>query len=93
MLIEIQNKKRLEGNCWGITKYLSKKRISVGISEARNKDIGEYSSTLLHELLHVWIEIIKAQGAVINSRKEHAFIYDVEAKIADAVKVLKRRSK
>jgi hypothetical protein len=58
-----------------------------------NKDLAEYGSTLLHELLHVWLAILQANGAVINKRKEHPFIYAVEKNITGLVKMLSKGGK
>jgi hypothetical protein len=93
MMIIIKDKQRINGDCYGVTRYIGPKKIVVEMSLELNKDLAEYGSTLLHELLHVWLVILKANGAVVNKRKEHKFIYKVEKKITSLVKMLKKEKK
>lgn len=90
MIIQIKDVKKIKGRCYGLTRYLSPKKVVVEMSLDLNKDLAEYGSTLLHELLHVWLVILKANGAVISRRKEHPFIYKVEKRITDLVKMLRK---
>jgi hypothetical protein len=92
MLIQIKDVKTIKGQCYGITRYVSPKKIKVEMSLSLNKDLAEYGSTLLHELLHVWIVILRSNGAVISKKQEHPFIYLVEKKITRLVKMLKGKS-
>jgi hypothetical protein len=91
MLIVIKDVKRIKGQCYGITRYMGRKKIAIDISMELNKDLAEYGSTLLHELLHVWLVILRSNGAVINKRKEHPFIYQVERQITNLVGMLQRK--
>jgi hypothetical protein len=88
MLIVIKDVKKIKGQCYGITRYKGRKKIEIEISQELNPELAEYGSTLLHELLHVWLVILRSNGAVINKRKEHPFIYQVERQITDLVKML-----
>lgn len=90
MIIVIKDRKKIKDGCYGITKYVSPKKIVIEISLSLNKDLAEYASTLLHEMLHVWVVILKSNGATINRRKEHPFIYKVERRIIDLLPMLKR---
>lgn len=89
--ITIKNKKKLKDDDYGVTNYVSNKKFVIEVSLSRNPDLAEYGSTLLHELLHAWLGILKLNGAKFNSRNEHKFIYKVEKNITDLLKMLKRK--
>lgn len=90
MIIHIKQRNRLPKRRFGVVKYLSPQRVRIEVSLERNTSLAEYSLTLLHELLHVWLEIIKSNGAVTDKRNEHKFIYAVERQIIQLVSILKR---
>ena len=77
----------------GLTTIKSKDHVLIEIAEDKNKELSEFSITLLHELLHVWISIIKSNGAPINLRLGHKFIYAVELEVAKLSKLLKGKIK
>lgn len=91
MIIVIKNVNKIKGRCYGVTKYVSKQKAVIELSLELNKDLAEYSSTLLHELLHVWIAILQANDAKLNKKKEHTFIYKAEREIAKLMTVLRRK--
>jgi hypothetical protein len=88
-MIEIKNVKYIRGKYYGIARFNSAKRITIQIAQNLNPTVAAYSSTLLHELLHVWVAIVKMSGGTIDRRKEHRFIYKVEDKITKLLKIMK----
>lgn len=83
--------RKIRGKRWnlaGITLGLGDNFL-IKISEKENPTIAEFSITLLHELLHVWLEVIKKNGAAIDLRKDHRFITSVEQSVIKLAKVLK----
>jgi len=66
----------------------NKEVITINISTKKNKNQAEFYVTLLHELLHVWVAVMKANRAKV--KHEHKFIYRCEDAI---IKELKRLSK
>lgn len=79
MTIVIKNQKRLSDGSYGVTHFLSVNRIHIKMNLEKNETVAEYGCTLLHELLHAWLKILKLHGAKFDSRKEHKFIYATEA--------------
>lgn len=59
----------------------SNSKAEIHISKLRNKTVGEFSETLLHELLHFWCTILQSHGLAKPQRKEHKFIYKAVDKI------------
>jgi len=91
MIVEIKNVKYIRDKCYGIARFISKNRILIEVSKSLNNTIGEYASTLLHELLHVWVAIVKINGGSIDRRKEHKFIYQVERDISKRLTIMRRQ--
>lgn len=75
MIIEIRNVKNIKDGSYGTTTFQSKYRALIKVAESKNTTIDEWSNTVLHELLHVWIALLKANGAKIDRRFEHRYIY------------------
>ena len=73
----------------GLSTFETNGDVLIEISEKENPTIAEFSVTLLHELLHVWLEVIKKNGATIDLRKDHKFITQVEQSVIKLAKVLK----
>ena len=76
-------------NLAGLTTFEKNGDALIEIANDENPTIAEYSVTLLHELLHVWLEVIKHKGATIDLRKDHKFIYAVEDVIIKLSQILK----
>lgn len=96
MLIKILMKKTMirtigtkRYNLAGLSTFQTNGNVLIEISEKENPTIAEFSVTLLHELLHVWLEVIKKNGATIDLRKDHRFITSVEQSVIKLAKVLK----
>ncbi len=73
---------------YGTCEVVSKNKIQIEISEAKNTDRNEYFVTLLHELLHAWIFVMKANGVELPIKREHKWIYSVQAVVIEALKYL-----
>ncbi len=63
---------------FGLTTFKSKRTVEIQIADDLNDSVGQFAITLLHEFLHVWLSVLKANGAYIDSRKEHSYIRMVE---------------
>ena len=88
-MIVIKNRKRLRGQCFGITRWVSPNKWTIEMSLEKNDNLAEYGLTLLHEFLHVWVMILKHNGGKLDGRKEHKFIYSVERSIINLLPLLK----
>jgi hypothetical protein len=96
MRIDIHTSKRVRlknRECYGLTCIKKNNKIDIYISETACKDMAQFATTLFHEMLHAWIEIIKSGGATIDARKSHRFIYDMEKKLAVSIKLMQGRKK
>lgn len=89
MILEIKNVKDCRNKAMGNFIIKGNEKAIITISLKRNKTVAEYCSTLLHEMLHAWVTIFRAQGVKITNLKEHKFIYAVEGKIVKELKLLK----
>jgi len=89
MILEIKNVKKCKNRAMGNFVIVGNERAVITISLTANKTISEYSSTLLHEMLHAWVTLLRAQGIKATNYKEHHFIYAVEQKILKEIKRLK----
>lgn len=79
ILIKQPKRVRLDNyECYGVTRFLSPSKYVVYVGKNKNREPGQYAITLLHELLHVWVDLIKRNGFPIDLRKEHPYIYAVE---------------
>ena len=81
MRIDIEEVPIMRGEwrtAFGRTHVLSQKRMKITLARKPIVTIAEYSEVLLHELLHVWMRMIKSRGAKVDMRKQHEFIYSAE---------------
>ena len=67
----------------------------VSMSLHHNRTLADYSLTLLHELLHLWVLCLRVRGFKVKNITEHRFINAVEDKLLTQIKYLKpiRRKK
>lgn len=98
MRLDIKWVKRARLNnreCYGVTRFFKDdRRAIIYISRAANKNVAQYAMTLLHELLHVWIALLRRAGSKVDSRRDHTFIYAVEKVIVKFCKrILLKRAK
>lgn len=50
----------------------------ITIARDKNGNLAEFGVTLLHELLHFWIQVLRVKGAEISEANEHRFIDKLE---------------
>jgi hypothetical protein len=89
MILEIKNVKKCKNGAMGNFIILGNEKARITISLKENKTVSDYGSTLLHEMLHCWVTLLRAQGIRPTNYKEHHFIYAVEKKILKEVRKLK----
>lgn len=81
MIIEIKLVNRIRLNnkeCYGLTTLVKGDRAVITISKTI-KDCWQFNITILHELLHVWLYILKSSAKCIDMRRAHTFIWAMEA--------------
>ena len=94
MLVEIKEVKKCRNGAYGNFFLRGAKSSLITVSLKLNDTIAEYSATVLHELLHLWVTIIRIKGFRTTNVKEHRFIYAVEKVVIEmAKKHLKPRRK
>lgn len=91
MIIEIKNVKECRNKAFGNFVIKGHEKVLITVSLKKNVTVAEYCSTLLHEMLHAWVTILRAQGVRTSNMREHRFIYAVERKILNELRYLKRR--
>ena len=95
MHVEIKAVKRCRNGAYGNFIVRGRESALITISLAKNKTVAEYGSTVLHELLHLWVGILRRKTFRCTNNKEHRFIYAVERKIYNLAKkhLAKRRKR
>jgi antirestriction protein ArdC len=63
----------------------------ITISLALNRGMHEYAATLLHELLHLWVTMMRVKGLRVSNIREHRFIYAAEVVVAHLARRFMRR--
>jgi len=74
-LIDTDDGKELFGSC----DMHKRNKMIITISRRKNKTIDKYGATLLHELLHGWVNVLELHGFETTEDKEHKFIDYIEA--------------
>jgi len=83
-----------EGDCGYCTRRnRSKDSYEIAISRSAHKTVADFGSTLLHELLHLWIYILQVYGYKVSLKIEHQWIKAVENTIIEFMYILKRGKK
>jgi hypothetical protein len=90
MIIEIRSVKRCKDGSFGYFQAVSRTRALICVSQELNTTVAQYAATLLHELLHLWVTLLRADGFKARNGEEHRFIYDVETM---AVRKMKKHFK
>lgn len=89
MNIKIRHVEKIKGS-YGETGFPSPHRAIITINRQLNKSLSSYASTMLHELLHVWIRILALKGFEIDDETEHTFIYAAEKAVLTEFKKVKK---
>lgn len=90
MKINIKMVKSLDGK-YGQTSCDGKTFLIELAKDKTEDNLQEFMLTLLHEFLHIWGAIAKANKADIDRRQEHRFIYAVERSVTRLVNTHYRR--
>ncbi len=90
MVIKIKLVKDCYKGAYGTCQVVSKDTIEIEISKRLNTDKYQYFVTLLHEIIHAWVYIMKANGIHMSDRKEHDWIYSVQTVVIKALQYLKK---
>jgi len=77
MQIKIRHVAALNGD-YGETSFPGPKKAVITIARNMNRRMHTYSSTMLHELLHVWTHVLELNGFKMDEEVEHDFIYATE---------------
>lgn len=94
MLVNIKEVKKCRNGAFGNFLMRGAGYALITVSLKLNDTVAEYAATVLHELLHLWVTIMRLKGFRVSNVKEHKFIYAVEDIIkAMAKKHLKPRRK
>lgn len=92
MKIILKTVKKLSTGGLGRTRALGRDTVVIEVSEKDNQDLWTFGVTVFHELLHVWTNIMKTNGAELDMRKEHQFIYAMHNPLAQHVLKMRRKS-
>lgn len=90
MIVRINKVKACRNKAYGNFLLRGHESALITISLKLNPMLAEYGATLLHELLHLWITMMRREGFRGSDKKEHEFIYEVEDQI---VRIMKRHFK
>lgn len=78
MLVNIKDVKACKNKAFGNFLLRGHNYALITISKKLNTTVAEYGSTVLHELLHLWVTVLRLKGFRTNNVREHKFIYAVE---------------
>lgn len=94
MLVEIKDVRKCKNKAYGNFLIRGKQKILITIALDKNDTVAEYSATVFHELMHLWVTILRSKGFYCTDIKEHRFIYAAEDFVLQAAKKhLKARKK
>lgn len=89
MNIKIKLVETCPKNEYGTCEIVGNNSILIEISKKKNNDKRQFFVTLLHELMHAWCFIMKANGIKMSIRKEHKWIYSVQNVVFKALEFVK----
>jgi len=83
MLIRITESKRRfyddEGDeLYGQCSFQTPQRMSIRISRPLNRKVNTFAGTLLHEMLHAWVNMLERKGFQTDEEREEKFIRRAE---------------
>lgn len=80
-----------KGDCgYCVVRNKRKDKYEIVISQTAHKTVADFGSTLLHELLHLWVYLIAVYGYRVKLKYEHQFIRAVETTIIQFMYILKQ---
>jgi len=75
--VKLKDRKFCSNKKWlGEIRWSKKDKVEIVISTTMNKNPVEFFLSLIHELLHLWVSVMRINGVKIKN--EHKFIYSVE---------------
>ena len=86
MLVNIKEVKKCRNGAYGNFLMRGAGYSLITISMKLNDTVAEYASTILHELLHLWVTLLRLKGFRVTNKKEHKFIYAVEQVVLEMAK-------
>lgn len=93
MLVNIKDVKKCRNGAYGNFLMRGAGSALITVSLNLNNTVAEYAATVLHELLHLWVTILRLKGFRVTNTREHRFIYAAEKHIITmAKKHLRRKS-
>ncbi len=90
MRIDIKFIDECKNRAFGTTEVVNNKTILIKISRKKNVTKAEFFITMLHELLHSWMFILKANGIKMSETREHKWIYLVQNEIVHALSKVRK---
>lgn len=81
MILEIKKVKACRNKAYGTFTILGHERARILVSLKKNTTLAEYAATLLHELLHCYTTLLRAEGFRTTNKKEHRWIESCEAAV------------
>lgn len=92
MILEIKKVKQCRNGAYGNFHVLGHERARITLSLKRNTDMAEYAATLLHELLHAYMTLLRREGFRVTDAVEHKWIEAIEVVIIKLMlKILPKR--
>lgn len=93
MRVHIKEVRRCRNGAYGNFLLRGRDSSLITVSMELNKSVAEYSATVFHELMHLWMTLMRLKGFRCTNKKEHEFIYAAEAYIIRKAKMHLRRRK
>jgi hypothetical protein len=94
MILRIKEVEKCRNGAYGNYRTQRNGQCVITISISKNQEAAEWAATVLHELLHFWVTLLRVKsGHAVSNFKEHRFIYAVEAAVAPLIKKWLRRKK
>jgi len=85
MNIKIRFVEKCKRGVYGTTEIVDKNNLLILISRKKNNIKQEFFVTMLHELLHAWMFILKSNGIKMKAADEHKWIYLVQNEVVKAL--------
>lgn len=93
MRVEIKEVRRCRNGAFGNMTFRGARSVLITVSLERNGTVAEYAATVFHELMHLWVTILRSKGFRVTNVREHRFIYAAEEFVLAAAKKYMRRKK
>lgn len=92
MILEIKKVKKCRNGAYGNFLMRPNNTALITISLKKNAMLAEYGATLLHEMLHCYMTLLRREGFRVTNRNEHKWIEACEVVVIDTMKkILPRR--